>query len=153
MTGLVRVIRCVTGTEPAVAGPPRRPGHVPLGQEQPGPLGRNRVEQPGWPRGERLRFGHGIVGSVPVARRLADPGQQDQPGGQRRSVHELTAQRDPLGHVLQGPVEIVPLIGDLTQPDQRRPGGRPQPRPRLARRFQGSLARGGGGIEAALAAV
>ena len=153
MTGLVRVIRRVTGTEPAVAGPLRRPGHVVLGQPQPGPLGRNRVEQPGGARGERLRFGHGVACPAPVAGRLADPGQGHQPGGQRRSVHELTAQRDPPGHVLQGPVEIVPLIGDLTQPDQRRSGGWPQSRSRLAGRFQGPLARGGGGIEAALAAV
>ena len=44
MTGLVRVIRRVTGIESAVTGPLRRPGHVPLDQQQPGPP---RVTGPG----------------------------------------------------------------------------------------------------------
>jgi hypothetical protein len=66
-------------------------------------------------------------------------------------VDELTAQRDPLVHVLQRPIEIAALIGDLAQPGQRGSGRRPRPLPRLAGRFQGSLARRDGGVEAALA--
>ncbi len=148
---LAGIVRRVAGAEAAVIGPPRRRRHVPLGQQQPGALSRNRVEQPGRARGERLRFRHRVTCPGPVTGRLADPGQGHQPGGQRRSVHELTAQRDPPVHVLQCPVEIAALIGDLTQPDQRGSGRRPQRLARLAGRFQGSLARRGGGVETALA--
>ena len=130
---LARIVKRAVGPQTLISAPPGHLGHVSLGQQQPGPLRRDRVEQPGGARGERLRLRDGLRRPVPVAGRLADPGQEGQPGRQRRGVDELTAQRRPPDDVIQRPADVVALVRHLGQADERGPGGRPQARPRLAR--------------------
>ena len=99
-----------------------------MGQQQPGLLGRDRVERPGL----RLRGPHGLPhrvqrpGLIPPG--LPDPGQRHQAGCQRRDIGELAAQLDALGDLLQRGVEFAPLAGHLRQahiPDARRGQRRP----------------------------
>ena len=53
---------------------------------------------------------------------LPDHRQGGQAAGQRGGVDELAAQRDALGRVPQGEVELVPLAADLGQPHATRSG-------------------------------
>ena len=121
--GFARVVRLVVRAEAVVLRESGRRGQVALGQQQPGPLGGDRVEQAGrtWcglaGLGDRLQRPGRIAGGLP------DPRQRGQAAGQRGGVDELAAQRDALGRVPQGDAEFVPLVGNPGQPRIARAGG------------------------------
>ena len=121
--GFARVVRLVVRAEAVVRRESGRGGQVALGQQQPGPLGGDRVEQAcrTWcglaGLGDRLQRPGRIAGGLP------DPRQRGQAAGQRGGVDELAAQRDALGRVPQGEAEFVPLVGDPGQPRIARTGG------------------------------
>ena len=95
------VVRLVADAEAAFLRPAGGPGDVTLGQQQPGPLRRDGIEQA---RHVRARRGQpGLADRLEGAGRLAvglpDPRQHRQASGQRRGEDELAAQRDALGDV------------------------------------------------------
>ena len=94
---------------------------VSLGQQQPRPLCGHRVEQ-----GNHLRAQPGLLGLAHrrqgpgcITVRLPDPGDDSQAGSQRRGEGKLPAQRDPLGGMVKGGGQLVPLVPESGQADVR----------------------------------
>ena len=88
---LAGVVRLVPGGEALLLRPASSSGKVALGQQQPGMLRRDRVEQP-----DRARLGpHGLADRLQrpggITAGLPDPRQRHKAGGQRRGVDELPA--------------------------------------------------------------
>jgi hypothetical protein len=90
---------------------------IALGQQQPRPLRRHRVEQGGHLRAQPGLPGlvHRLHGPGRVTVRVPDPGHNRQADGQRWGVAKLPGQRDSPGGVVQGGVQLVPLVQDLGQ--------------------------------------
>ena len=109
---LARVAGLVLGGEAACPDPAGGGVDVALGQGQPGPLRRHRVDQADDLRAQLDPFGlpEGVQRAGRVALGLPDPGQGDQAVGQRRGVGELPAQGDAVGGVLERRVELVSLV-------------------------------------------
>ena len=128
---LARVVRLIIRAEAALGGPPGGLGQIALGQQQPGMLRRDRVEQPGRARRGLPGLDDRLPGPGRIAAGLPDPRQRRQAGGQGPQVGELAAQRNALADMPERRVELVPLVGHLAQAHirgacgrQRRPGGR-----------------------------
>jgi hypothetical protein len=115
--GLPRVAGFVVRAEAAMLRPAGGCGDLALGQLQPGPLRRDRVEQAGHARARPGLHGllHRLPGAGRVALGLADPRQRGQAGGQRLGEVHLAARPDSLADVPEGRVELVPLVGHLGQ--------------------------------------
>lgn len=86
-----RVIRLVLGAKASRLRPLAGRRDITLGQQQPRPLRGHRVEQ-----GDHLRaqldlpgLAHRRYSGGRIAVRLPDPGQDDQPGGQRQGEGQL----------------------------------------------------------------
>ena len=114
-------------------GPAGGRGGLAPGEQQPGPLRRDGVEQAGHGRARRGPPGlfHRLPGPARVTAGLPDPRQRGQAGGQRLGEVELPAQREAPGEMPEGRVEFVPLVGHLGQahvPDARGGQGRPSGR-------------------------
>jgi hypothetical protein len=62
---------------------------------------------------------HDLQGGLGVAHRLVDPGHGIQPQGQQKRLDHLPAERDRLGGMLLGGVQLVAGIQDLGDPDVR----------------------------------
>ena len=106
-------------------GPAGGCGDLALGQQQPCPLRRDRVEQNSysWTRRHPAGLAHRLQGSARITLGLPDPGQRRQAGGQRRGEVHPAAQRDALGDVPQGSVKLAPLVGHLRQAHLRHASG------------------------------
>ena len=128
---LAGVVRLVIRVQAAFLRPAGGLGQVALSQQQPRPLRRDRVEQPGRARRGLRGLADRLPGPGRVTAGLLDPRQRRQAGGQRREVGELAAQHNALAGMPERRVELVPLVGHLAQAHirgacsrQRRPGGR-----------------------------
>ena len=73
---LPRVARLVFGVQAGLISPPRGRGHVTLGQQQPGPLRRGRIEQASRHRRGMLGFTNRLQRSGRIASGLPDPRQR-----------------------------------------------------------------------------
>jgi hypothetical protein len=142
----------VIGAEAALPDQTQSFGRVAVGEQQPGPLGRHRVEEV-----HHGRVGHGpvgllegIQGALLVILSVADPGQRDQAGGQRRGVGERAAEGDPGGGMLQGRAEPVAFVEHLGHADLGHAGGRQGWLARLAGQLQPVLVSAQGRAQAAL---
>ena len=109
------VARVVSRAEAPFLRPAGGRGDVALGQQQPRPLRRDRVQQAGHRRARRDPPGlaHRLQGARLIPLGLPNPRQRGQARGQRLGVAELAAQRDALGDVADGSVKLVPLVGHL----------------------------------------
>jgi hypothetical protein len=81
--GLPGIGQFVVGGQAALLDPATGGGHVALGQQQPGPFGRDGVEQAGHARirGEARCLAHRVDGPGRVPLRLLDPREQGQADG------------------------------------------------------------------------
>ena len=120
---LPRVARLVIRAEAAFFHPAGGRGDLALGQQQPGPLRRDGVEQAGRARRDQPGLAHRRQGPGRITVGLPDPRQGSQASGQRLGVGEPPAQRDSLSDMLERGVELVPLVGHLAQAHLRNTGG------------------------------
>ena len=88
---LARVARFVVGVQAGLVSPPRGRGHVALGQQQPGPLRRGRIEQASRHRRGMPGFADRLQRSGRIAGGLPDPRQCHPARGRRWPVEELAA--------------------------------------------------------------
>jgi hypothetical protein len=86
-----RVARLVFGVQAGLVSPPRGRGHVALGQQQPGPLRRGRIEQASGHRRGMIGFADGLQRSGWIAGGLPDPRQRHPARGRRWPEEELAA--------------------------------------------------------------
>ena len=117
--GFSGVGRFVLGAQISLLDPPLCGGHVALGQQQPGVLGGNGIEQAGNSRirGEPRGLEHRVQGPRQVSLRLPDPGEQGQADGKQRRIDQLPVQGDALGDVAPGRIELSAGVGNLGQPN------------------------------------
>jgi hypothetical protein len=119
---LVRVIWLVVWAEASGLCPLGGRADVALGQQQPRPLRRHRIEQADHLRAQLDLPGcaHRLHGRRRVAKCVPDPGHDSQAGSQRRGEGKLPTLRDPPGGVVQGGGQLVPLVQDLGHAHVRR---------------------------------
>jgi hypothetical protein len=93
MLRLPGIARLVAGAKAALLRPGGGCRDVALGQQQPRPLRRNRVERAGHLRARRgpLSLAYRFQGAGRITGGLLDPRQRRQAGGQRRGVDEPPA--------------------------------------------------------------
>ena len=105
--------------------PPRGRGHVTLGQQQPRPLRRNRVEQASRRSGEACLaspIASRAPAGSPVACRIH--ASVTRPAASDVLVEKLAVKRDALGDIPQRAVELVPLVGHFGQAHVHEADGR-----------------------------
>ena len=119
MPRLPGIVRLIVRGEATVLRPTDGSSDVALGQQQPHPLRQDRIEQAGRPRRCPLGFYYCVQRSGRIGGGLPDPCQRHQARGQRRGEVELPAQRDAVGDVPQGGIEVVALVCHLRQADIR----------------------------------